>query len=215
MFKNIYRGKRVLLTGHTGFKGSWLSLWLERLGADVVGYSLDIPTRPSHFELLDLKIRSITADVLDRQRLITAIEKHEPEIVFHLAAQSLVRRSYADPVATFETNVMRKDTGTWLGGVRWGFYARLAGIVSEWAELSLHVSDTFTAALDRFAKVFRNPHRAMQGDTLRSLAARFLGNPDRWAEIASLNPALKTLTGTDQVPVGTMVEVPEISPDKP
>lgn len=106
LFNNIYKGKKVLITGHTGFKGSWLSLWLFKLGAEVIGYSIDIPTNPSHFELLNLKITSIIGDVLNKEKLLNTIQKHQPDIVFHLAAQPLVRESYINPVKTFETNIM-------------------------------------------------------------------------------------------------------------
>ncbi|MBS3947293.1 MAG: CDP-glucose 4,6-dehydratase [Firmicutes bacterium] len=106
MFGNVYKDKVVLLTGHTGFKGSWLALWLKELGAKVVGYSLNLPSTPNHFELLALDIVSITGDIRDRGKLAETFNKYRPEIVFHLAAQPLVRYSYKDPVFTFETNIM-------------------------------------------------------------------------------------------------------------
>ncbi|MBC8282277.1 MAG: GDP-mannose 4,6-dehydratase, partial [Nitrospinae bacterium] len=108
MFENIYKGKRVLITGHTGFKGSWLCAWLLDLGATVAGYSVDIPTEPSHFEALGLvdRIEHYQGDVRDKKSLKEAMNRFQPEIVFHLAAQSLVRKSYENPVLTFETNSM-------------------------------------------------------------------------------------------------------------
>ena len=108
MNPEFWRGKRVFLTGHTGFKGSWLSLWLQVLGADLMGYSLELPTEPSLFvqAAVERGMKSVFGDVLDMARLRQAYRDHQPELVFHLAAQSLVRRSYLDPVATFATNVM-------------------------------------------------------------------------------------------------------------
>ncbi|MBT9173988.1 MAG: CDP-glucose 4,6-dehydratase [Syntrophomonadaceae bacterium] len=106
MFKNIYRDKVVLITGHSGFKGSWLTLWLTELGATVVGYSLNPPSMPYHFELLDIDIVSLTGDIRDREKLTEVVNTYKPEIVFHLAAQPLVRQSYRTPASTFETNVM-------------------------------------------------------------------------------------------------------------
>ena len=108
LFGGIYHGRRVLVTGHTGFKGSWLALWLTHLGAHVAGYSIDIPSTPSNFELLGLEnqLRHYVGDVRDRVRLAQVIDDFQPEMIFHLAAQALVRRSYADPVVTFETNVL-------------------------------------------------------------------------------------------------------------
>jgi CDP-glucose 4,6-dehydratase len=107
-FSDIYRGRRVLVTGHTGFKGSWLALWLNHLGADVSGFSVDVPSTPANFDLLHLekRIHHYVGDIRDRERLAEVIDEVRPEIIFHLAAQSLVRRSYADPVTTFETNAM-------------------------------------------------------------------------------------------------------------
>ncbi len=106
LFGGIYKGRRVLITGHTGFKGSWLALWLKELGADVYGASLRPPTSPSHFDLLDLDIESKIVDIRDYAKLLSAFKKFKPEIVFHLAAQSTVRYSYEHPVETYETNVM-------------------------------------------------------------------------------------------------------------
>lgn len=106
LFNDIYKKKRVLITGHTGFKGSWLSLWLSKLGARVVGYSIDIPSNPSHFELLGLDINSIFDDILNKERLSKIIETEKPDIVFHLAAQPLVIESYLNPVKTLETNII-------------------------------------------------------------------------------------------------------------
>jgi CDP-glucose 4,6-dehydratase len=106
LFGGIYQNKTVLVTGHTGFKGSWLVYWLSQMGARVIGYSLEAPTNPNHIELLDLDMVSIMGDIRDQERLSKAFEVHRPDIVFHLAAQPLVRFSYEDPIETYETNVI-------------------------------------------------------------------------------------------------------------
>lgn len=107
---DFWRGRKILITGHTGFKGSWLALLLHKLGADVTGYALSPPTNPNHFGLLDggLVINSIIGDIRDADRLRQAMAACKPEMVFHLAAQPIVRYSYRNPVDTFETNI----TGT-------------------------------------------------------------------------------------------------------
>lgn len=105
-FGGLYQSRRVFLTGHTGFKGSWLASWLARLGAHVTGYALESDVDPCHFALLAPPVRSIIGDIRDRNALAWAIRDARPEIVFHLAAQPLVRRSYREPVDTFATNVM-------------------------------------------------------------------------------------------------------------
>ena len=109
MFNNIYKDKKVFLTGHTGFKGSWLALWLTKLGAEVCGYSLEPNTTPSMFTELDIqnKIKkSIIGDILDYDKLAKEIQDFQPEIIFHLAAQPLVRLSYSEPILTYKTNVI-------------------------------------------------------------------------------------------------------------
>ena len=108
MFSDIYRGRRVLVTGHTGFKGSWLCQWLLSLGAHVRGYALDPPTKPSLFEQLALssQMEDVRCDVRDSKKLFAEMEAFHPEFLFHLAAQPLVRYSYQNPVETYETNVM-------------------------------------------------------------------------------------------------------------
>ena len=108
LFNGIFKNKTVFVTGHTGFIGSWLVLWLQSLGAKVIGYSLESPTKPSLFETLNLEneITHIIGDIQDKQNLFDHIEKYKPEIVIHLAAQSLVRASYEDPSETFRTNVL-------------------------------------------------------------------------------------------------------------
>ena len=105
---SFYRGKRVLVTGHTGFKGSWLCRMLTNAGAIVTGYSLDPPTDPSLFELAGLSntIADVRGDVRDLSHLLAVFQEAQPEIVLHLAAQPIVRESYRDPVGTYETNVM-------------------------------------------------------------------------------------------------------------
>ena len=109
MFNDIYKGKKVFLTGHTGFKGSWLALWLTKLGSKVCGYSLEPNTTPSMFNELNIseKIeKSVFGNILDTQKLEKTINEFQPEIIFHLAAQPLVRLSYSEPVLTYQTNVI-------------------------------------------------------------------------------------------------------------
>jgi CDP-glucose 4,6-dehydratase len=103
-----YAGERIFVTGHTGFKGAWLAEWLVTLGANVTGLALEPPTRPSLFDALGLggRVRHIVADIRDRERLTTEVQAAQPSVIFHLAAQAIVRRAYAEPRETFETNVM-------------------------------------------------------------------------------------------------------------
>ena len=104
----FWKGKKVLITGHTGFKGAWLSLWLQDLGAKVIGISLDSPTTPSLYEQANVAkgMISLRQDIRDGEAIKKLFQQHKPEIVFHLAAQPLVRYSYREPVETYETNVM-------------------------------------------------------------------------------------------------------------
>jgi CDP-glucose 4,6-dehydratase len=106
--KSFYNGKKVFLTGHTGFKGSWMSLWLESMGADVTGFALDPPTHPNLFEIAEIGkgLRSIRGDVRDLILLSKAVNDAKPDIVIHMAAQPLVRDSYKIPVETYSINVM-------------------------------------------------------------------------------------------------------------
>lgn len=108
LFKNIFQKKKVLVTGNTGFKGSWLTAWLLELGAEVSGISVGIPTNPSHFDVIELgqKIRHFEADICDLELLKNIILDIQPNFVFHLAAQSLVRQSYIDPLEAYQTNLL-------------------------------------------------------------------------------------------------------------
>lgn len=108
MFNNIYKNKKVLVTGHTGFKGSWITTWLIKLGADVVGISKDIPTNPSMFEDLKLedKIKHYLEDIRDLSKMTQILSDEKPDFLFHLAAQPIVSTSYSDPIETISSNVM-------------------------------------------------------------------------------------------------------------
>ena len=105
---NFWKNKKVLLTGHTGFKGSWLSIWLKKLDVELVGFSKDIPTKPSLFEIAKVSegMTSITGNIEDFTAIQKVLKENKPEIVIHMAAQSLVRKSYEEPINTFATNVM-------------------------------------------------------------------------------------------------------------
>lgn len=105
---NVFSGKKVLITGHTGFKGSWLSLWLKQKGAELYGISIDIPTQPSLFEALELEkeMEHIQLDIRNLSSIKSAIKRISPDFIFHMAAQPIVSLSYLDPIETFSTNAM-------------------------------------------------------------------------------------------------------------
>ena len=106
--KKFFNNKTVIVTGHTGFKGSWLSLWLVSLGAKVIGLSIDTVGNQSHFKAIKLakKLKNINIDIRNLGKLKKIINKHKPDYVFHLAAQSLVKKSYIDPIYTWNTNTI-------------------------------------------------------------------------------------------------------------
>lgn len=106
MFADIYRNKKVLVTGHTGFKGSWLTYWLSQLGARVYGIALEPDTDPNHWSLLNLANPQTLTDIRDYSTLSAIVAEFQPDIVFHLAAQPIVRLSYSEPLQTWSTNVM-------------------------------------------------------------------------------------------------------------
>ena len=106
MFESTYKGRKTFITGHTGFKGSWLSLWMDLLGARLTGYSLPPPTDPNHYDLINLRIESFIGDINNREMLSDALRQTKPSIVFHLAAQPSVLYSYTNPLETFKTNIL-------------------------------------------------------------------------------------------------------------
>ena len=108
IFNNTFENKIIFLTGHTGFQGSWLTLWLKLLGAKVIGFSQEPPTNPSMFKILNLekKIKHNIGDIRDQKSLQTLLNRSKPDFIIHFAAQALVRNSYAEPLETFETNIM-------------------------------------------------------------------------------------------------------------
>lgn len=107
-FRKIFKNKKIIITGHTGFKGSWLTLWLNYLGAKVIGISNEIPTKPSFFKKLNLKnnCKSLKVNIKNLRQIQKIFSKEKPDFVFHLAAQSLVKKSYSNPINTFETNTL-------------------------------------------------------------------------------------------------------------
>ncbi len=128
---DFWKGKRVLITGHTGFKGSWLSLWLQTLSAELTGFALEAPTNPSLFEAARVAdgMFSVVGDVNDLDDLKMTLSERRPEIVFHMAAQSLVRRSYEDPIETYHTNVL--GTANVLEAVRRSGTVRVVIVVTS------------------------------------------------------------------------------------
>lgn len=132
MFDGVFDGLRVLLTGHTGFKGSWMSLWLAKLGAEVTGLSIDIPTTPSLFELAHVAdcVEDRVGDIRDAAAMAALVGEVQPDVVFHFAAQPLVRRSYREPLATLDTNVL--GTANVLEAVRtWGGRCDIVVVTSD------------------------------------------------------------------------------------
>src|SRR5713101_526243 len=120
MLANFYHHKRVLVTGHTGFKGGWISLWLKKLGAEVWGVSLPPPTGPNFHQIIKSQVFAgeIECDIRNLEALAGAIKKIHPEVIFHMAAQPIVRRSYEEPLETFQTNAL--GTANLLEAVRRG-----------------------------------------------------------------------------------------------
>lgn len=108
MNRDFWNGKTVLLTGHTGFKGSWLSLWLQKLGVNLVGFSKSVPTKPSLFEIANVEngMSSIIGNVCDYEKVSGVLKEYKPKIVIHMAAQAILRESYKDPIETYSTNVI-------------------------------------------------------------------------------------------------------------
>ena len=131
MFNNVYKGKKVLVTGHTGFKGAWLTTWLIKLGAKVIGISKEVPTKPSMFEVLELseKITHYFSDIRELETLKVIIERERPDFVFHLAAQPIVSESYRNPIETIESNVL--GTANLLEGLRLSGHKCTAIIVTS------------------------------------------------------------------------------------
>jgi CDP-glucose 4,6-dehydratase len=161
MFDGAYADRRVFVTGHTGFKGAWLTSWLLRLGAEVTGYALDPPTEPSLFEALELggRVGHVVSDVRDRDRLAAEMRAARPSVVFHLAAQPVVRLGYAQPQETFATNVM--GTVNLLEAAR--ACASVAAVVIITSDKCYDNAETGRAFRETDAMGGRDPYSASKG----------------------------------------------------
>src|SRR5574341_1665538 len=186
IFNNIYNGKTVLVTGETGFKGSWLTIWLLNLGANVVGYALSPKTEKDNYAICDLgdKINHINGDIRDYQTLLKVFLKYEPEIVFHLAAQALVLDSYKDPLYTYSTNVI--GTANLLEAVRNASSVKAAINVTSDKCYENHEWIYGYREIDRIGG--KDPYSASKGasEIITSSYLRSFFNRDNTANIASV-----------------------------
>ncbi len=218
-FNDAYIGRRVLITGHTGFKGSWLALWMQQLGAHVTGVALPPDTSPNHWDLLDLDIDDHRLDVRDNESLFRLVADSRPEIVFHLAAQPLVRRSYKDPLETWSTNVM--GTVNLLDACRRVDSVRAAVVVTtdkvyenkEWSrgyrEMDrLGGHDPYSAskaatemAVSSFRKAFFNSSDAPLLASAR--AGNVIGGGD-WSEDRLIPDVIRAYTGNTSIEIRSL-----------
>ena len=219
LFSGIYSGKKVLVTGHTGFKGSWLSIWLKALGAEVVGYALPPDTKPSIFEVTGLRNRliHIEGDVRDYEHLSGMVLEHRPDMVFHLAAQPLVRLSYQDPRYTFETNIM--GTVNLLEALRASDTVKVCTVITsdkcyenhEW-DYSYRENDALGGydpyssskagaelVVSAYRQSFFNTHSA-QTTIASARAGNVIGGGD-WARDRLVPDAIKSLAAGEPIPV--------------
>ncbi len=178
----FWKSRRVLVTGHTGFKGSWMALWLHSMGAAVCGYSLEPPTEPSLYRLLPLEgqIRSIRGDVRDQEKLEASLQAFEPEVVLHMAAQPLVRLSYQSPVETYAVNVL--GTVHVLEAVRKTPGVRSVVVVtSDKCYENLERPEPY---LEHEAMGGHDPYSSSKGcaELVTSAYRRSFFHPDKWAK---------------------------------
>ncbi|OPY32663.1 MAG: dTDP-glucose 4,6-dehydratase [Methanomassiliicoccales archaeon PtaU1.Bin124] len=215
--EQAYRGKKVLVTGHTGFKGGWLTLWLQELGADVIGLGLAPDTEPSLFEAANVSgsCKSVIADVRDKERILKIVQEERPEHVFHLAAQPLVRRSYRDPVGTFETNVI--GTANVLDAIRTVGSVRSCVIVTsdkcyenlEWTHAyresdPMGGHDPYSASKGAAELVVSSFRRSFFNDSSCGLATARAGNViggGDWAEDRIVPDCIRALSNGEKVKV--------------
>jgi len=215
--EEYYSGRKCLVTGHTGFKGSWLSVWLHRLGAQICGYALQPPTEPSLFDLAEVGefVQDNRGDLRDFDHLRKVVAKVQPEIVFHLAAQPLVRRSYREPKATFDVNV--GGTVNLLEALRESATVRAAVVVTsdkcyenrEW-DHSYRENDPLggrdpysasKAAAEMVANAYRRSFFEPAGVGLTTArAGNAIGGGD-WAENRIIPDAVRALASDSPVPV--------------
>ena len=186
IFNNIYKGKTVLVTGDTGFKGSWLAIWLIKLGANVIGYALPPKTKNDNYLIceLDKKITHIDGDIKDYQSLLKIFSRYKPEIVFHLAAQSLVLDSYKDPLYTFHTNIL--GSANFLEAVRNTPSVKVAIIVTSDKCYENHEWIYGYREVDQIGG--KDPYSASKGasEIITSSYLRSFFNQDDTASIASV-----------------------------
>jgi CDP-glucose 4,6-dehydratase len=222
-FGNCFRNRSVFVTGHTGFKGAWLSLWLTELGARVHGYALEPPTRPSLFDEADVRSRLAShtiADVRDWETLAKAIRLAKPEFVFHLAAQAIVRYGYREPRQTYETNVM--GTVNLLDAVRAADSVRVCQIITsdkcyenrEWIypyreDEPMGGADPYSSSkgcaelvVSAYRRSFFDPARVERhGVSLASVrAGNVIGGGD-WAEDRIIPDCIRALSKNEVIPV--------------
>lgn len=219
LFNGIYAGKKVLVTGHTGFKGSWLSIWLRAMGAQVVGYALPPDTKPSMFEVTGLHnhLVHMEGDVRDYEHLSRVVLEHRPDMVFHLAAQPLVRLSYQQPRYTFETNIM--GTVNLLEALRASDTVRVCTVITsdkcyenhEW-DYSYRENDALGGydpyssskagaelAISAYRRSFFN-NDSTQAAIASARAGNVIGGGD-WALDRLVTDAIKSLVAGEPIPV--------------
>jgi len=179
---NFWKSRRVFVTGHTGFKGSWLALWLHSMGAEVCGYSLDPPTEPNLYRLLPLEgqIRSVCGDVRDQDSLVAAMQAFAPEVVIHMAAQPLVRLSYQSPVETYAVNVL--GTVHLLEAVRKTPGVRSVVVVTS--DKCYENQERPEPYLEHEAMGGHDPYSSSKGcaELVTSAYRRSFFHPDKWAQ---------------------------------